>query len=139
VLTSEVAGVIRFRFLETLREFAWEQLGEEERQQLSQCHADYFFGIFCPAASAGLSRPEEQSRWPRRLEAEQENVRAALEWRACCQESTGGGSAAEEADAARVRSLLEELRLRHEAEHRTGAGAAQSAQGRTEREETQGG
>jgi hypothetical protein len=73
VLTGEVAGVIRFRFLETLREFAWEQLGEDEREQLSQRHADYFLRVFCPAAQAGLG-PEPDPRWLRRLEAEQENI-----------------------------------------------------------------
>jgi predicted ATPase len=123
VLTAEVAAAIRFRFLETLREFAWEQLGEAERQQLSQRHADYFLGVFCPAAEAGLSGSEQEPRWLRRLEAEQENLRAALEWRACCQDSAGGDST--EADAARARALLEALRLRQqEKENRTTAGAA---------------
>jgi non-specific serine/threonine protein kinase len=137
VLTSEVAGVIRFRFLETLREFAWEQLGEAEREQLSQHHADYFLGVFCPAAAAGL--PDPDPRWLRRLEAEQENIRAALAWRAaCCQESAGGGST--EADVARARALLEQLRLRQEAEKNTATGAAASSQkARAERQEAEGG
>jgi tetratricopeptide (TPR) repeat protein len=69
---------MRFRLLESLREYGREQLGEEERSELSRRHAAYFLAL------AERSEPElkgpRQAEWLERLEWEHDNLRAALAW-----------------------------------------------------------
>jgi tetratricopeptide (TPR) repeat protein len=67
----------RFRMLETIREFAREQLeasGEAERLQREHAH---FFLALAQEAEPQLQGPQ-QPMWLDRLEREQDNVRAAL-------------------------------------------------------------
>jgi predicted ATPase len=75
---EDVGGEPRFAMLETIREFAREQLeqtGEEE--ELLRRHA-LEFARFAEEADAGL-RGDDQLLWFERLEAEHDNLRAAIE------------------------------------------------------------
>jgi predicted ATPase/DNA-binding XRE family transcriptional regulator len=69
----------RYRMLDTIREFAQEQLALlGESQAIHQRHADYylqFAGQAAPALEGG-----QLSEWHRQLELEEENLRAALHW-----------------------------------------------------------
>ena len=67
----------RFRLLETLREFAEEQFPEEDRARLRARHGDYFVAL-AEESRAALRGPA-QARWLERLEADNDNLRAALE------------------------------------------------------------
>jgi predicted ATPase len=103
--TMEVAGNIRFRYLEMLREFAWEHLDAATRPDLVRRHSDYFVGLCCAAESA-LSGPAgnpERELWLRRLQVEQENIEAALLWRA----SSGDKERANDAATRRARTIFE--------------------------------
>lgn len=70
--------VARFRMLEMIRRFAWDILPEEERSNLRQGHAAYFQAL----AEQGDERLAhgDQPTWLARLEAEHDNLRAALSW-----------------------------------------------------------
>jgi predicted ATPase/DNA-binding SARP family transcriptional activator len=69
---------MRFRMLETLREYAREQLTSEERTVLERLHAAYYLAL-AEETEARLTRPE-QGAWLDRLEQEHDNLRAALDW-----------------------------------------------------------
>jgi predicted ATPase len=73
------AGEPRFAMLETLREYALEQLEERgEKEELERRHACYFLA-FAENAEQEL-RSAEQVQWASRLDEEHDNLRAALEW-----------------------------------------------------------
>jgi predicted ATPase/DNA-binding SARP family transcriptional activator len=84
IVVAEEAGTeMRYRLLETLREFAAEQLSLEENAALARRHLLYF------ESNAGGERyhrggdwrnQEDVKRWLRDLDADYENLRAALEW-----------------------------------------------------------
>jgi predicted ATPase len=78
VLAEEGEPEMRYRMLETLREFGAEQLTAEERSALSQRHAYYFLSL-AEEAKPHLEAPE-QKMWLERLETEHDNLRAALQW-----------------------------------------------------------
>jgi predicted ATPase/class 3 adenylate cyclase/Tfp pilus assembly protein PilF len=72
-------GEPRFVMLETVHEFAREKLGQSaEAEQIKRAHAEYFLTL------AEESYPElkraNQLQWLERLEAEHDNMRAALSW-----------------------------------------------------------
>lgn len=72
-------GELRFTLLETLREYALEQLSViGETDKLSERHARYYVE-WCRAAGAGMAGAA-QLRWARRLQADYDNLRAAMEW-----------------------------------------------------------
>jgi predicted ATPase/transcriptional regulator with XRE-family HTH domain len=76
---EDESGEPRFLMLETIREYAAEQLalsGAEEA--LRQQHALYYLA-FAEAVDAGLRGPE-QLAWLARAEREHDNLRAALSW-----------------------------------------------------------
>lgn len=80
-------GQPRFVMLETIKEFALEQLEEShEATELRQCHALYFLRL-AQEAEPHLSIPD-QTIWLDRLEEEYDNLRAALQWD---QSKDGGG------------------------------------------------
>ncbi|HLV81924.1 MAG TPA: tetratricopeptide repeat protein [Chthonomonadaceae bacterium] len=85
VFAEEGAPEMRFRMLETLREYAEEQLPAEERTALARRHAA------CFAALAERADPEingpEQGVWLDRLASDYGNLQAALER---CQNLPGG-------------------------------------------------
>jgi predicted ATPase/class 3 adenylate cyclase len=63
----------RFGMLETIREFAVEELRESgERDVVGRAHLDYFLAL---AYGAG-----EEDGWLERLDAERDNFRAAMRW-----------------------------------------------------------
>jgi predicted ATPase/Tfp pilus assembly protein PilF len=74
--TDEVHGVIRYRLLETLREYASEQLEPEEEEQLHSRHARYFLE-FAEQSEEGMRGPE-QAAWVDRVDVEHDNLQAAI-------------------------------------------------------------
>jgi predicted ATPase/DNA-binding CsgD family transcriptional regulator len=72
-------GEARFVMLETIREYAREKLQQsEDRDPVGDLHLDYFIQLAENADQAALG--SEMALWMRRLDAEQNNLRAALEW-----------------------------------------------------------
>jgi hypothetical protein len=73
------SGEPRFSLLETIREYALERLrGSGDWEQAHDRHAAYFLALAEPAA-AELAGPG-QLAWLDRLEAEHDNLRAAMSW-----------------------------------------------------------
>jgi predicted ATPase len=69
----------RFRLLETIREYGLEQLAASgDAEMVGRRHAAYFLSL-AEDAEAGLASADWQA-WRRRLDAERENLRAALGW-----------------------------------------------------------
>jgi predicted ATPase/class 3 adenylate cyclase len=65
--------------LETIREYGLEQLeAHDEGPTVRDRHLDYYLGLVEEADPALLG--PQQVAWCRRLDAERENIRAALEW-----------------------------------------------------------
>jgi predicted ATPase/RsiW-degrading membrane proteinase PrsW (M82 family) len=72
-------GALRFRMLETIREYAGERLRERgEEDELRRGHAEWFTSL-AEEAEAELLGPH-QAEWLRRLSYENDNIRAALAW-----------------------------------------------------------
>ncbi len=79
LVTSEDADDgMRFRLLESLREFAASQLAEGERVSLADRHAAHFLRL-AESAEPLLTGPD-QALWLNRLGEDQDNLRAALDW-----------------------------------------------------------
>lgn len=75
---AKVEGV-RYSMLESVREFCLERLaGVETFKQMQQRHALYFMTL-AEEARSQISGPD-QLRWLDRLEEENENLRAAMQW-----------------------------------------------------------
>jgi predicted ATPase/class 3 adenylate cyclase len=73
------AGEPRFQMMETIREFALEQLAAAgETASLRRQHATFFLGL-AEQAALHLLGPR-QLPWLERLDAENDNLRAALSW-----------------------------------------------------------
>ncbi|HLK60011.1 MAG TPA: tetratricopeptide repeat protein [Chthonomonadaceae bacterium] len=75
---TEDGREMRFRMLETLREYAREQQTPEECSLAAERHLDYFLG-FARNAARELNG-QYAGEWLDRLEREQDNLRAALQW-----------------------------------------------------------
>lgn len=75
---EDIDGAIRFRMLETLREYADEKLSSEQRERRKRDHAVYFLA-FAEEAGKHLTGPD-QAAWLAQLEADHDNLRAALRW-----------------------------------------------------------
>ncbi|MCW3051189.1 MAG: transcriptional activator [Chthonomonadales bacterium] len=73
VREEESAGTMRYAFLETMRRFVAEQLPEDRCSDLQARHARYFLTL------AG-NGDEDDLRTLKPLDAEQENLRAAIAW-----------------------------------------------------------
>jgi predicted ATPase/class 3 adenylate cyclase len=72
-------GEPRFVMLETVHEFAREKLQEsEEAEEVKKHHAQYFLTL-AEEANPELKGPD-QLQWLEKLEAEHDNMRAALSW-----------------------------------------------------------
>jgi predicted ATPase len=75
----DAAGEPRIGMLETIREFAYEQLADSgELSTLQARHAEYFASI-ATQSEHGL-RSAAQQMWLRRLESDHDNLRTALRW-----------------------------------------------------------
>jgi predicted ATPase/DNA-binding CsgD family transcriptional regulator len=77
-VAADADGEPRFRMLETIREFAWDQLLEPDKVRLRDRHLAYFVAL-AERAEPQLRGPD-QAGWLRRLTAEQADIRAALAW-----------------------------------------------------------
>jgi predicted ATPase/DNA-binding CsgD family transcriptional regulator len=76
---TETDDAPRLTMLETIREFGWEQLTQTaELEAARQAHAAYYVSL------AEEAEPQlvgiDQKAWLRRLEVEQDNLRASLHW-----------------------------------------------------------
>jgi predicted ATPase/DNA-binding SARP family transcriptional activator len=81
VREPDAGGVARFRLLDTLRLFALERLTEAgEEYGAREAHARYYLD-FLRTAGTRLHGPD-QEEWIDRIEAEEPNVHAALDWAA---------------------------------------------------------
>jgi predicted ATPase/DNA-binding SARP family transcriptional activator len=80
-LVETVAGQdeVRFRLLETIREYAWERVcASAEAETIQRRHLEFFLRLaeeIEPRLAAA-----DQVAWLERLEAEHDNLRAALAW-----------------------------------------------------------
>jgi predicted ATPase/class 3 adenylate cyclase len=72
-------GEPRFVMLETIHEFAREKLGKSaEAEEIKRAHAEYFLTLGEEAHAELIGA--NQLQWLERLEAEHDNMRAALSW-----------------------------------------------------------
>ncbi|GII30824.1 ATP-binding protein [Planotetraspora mira] len=79
LLREEHAGDVRYRMLETLREFArTREPGPDERRALARRHRDFYLRLTGQAAAEWFG--PRQVSWFGRLRQEQANLRAALEF-----------------------------------------------------------
>jgi predicted ATPase/DNA-binding SARP family transcriptional activator len=72
-------GAPRYRMLETIREYGIEQLSEHRELSATRTAHARFFAALADEADARLRGPE-QLVWFRRLQAERDNLLAALRW-----------------------------------------------------------
>jgi non-specific serine/threonine protein kinase len=78
IQTEDAGDEMRFRMLETLREFAGEQLTQDERRFLARRHLRFFRDL-AAETEPKIHGPEQKAVLDR-LEWEHDNVRAALTW-----------------------------------------------------------
>jgi predicted ATPase/DNA-binding CsgD family transcriptional regulator len=72
-------GTPRFQMLETVREYACDRLdAARETDAALRCHAEIFLAL-AEAAEPEITGPN-QAAWLDRLDREQDNIRAALDW-----------------------------------------------------------
>jgi predicted ATPase/DNA-binding SARP family transcriptional activator len=76
LVTEETGSGMRFRMLETMREYASEQMSVEEASGLARRHAEYYTAL-AEEAAANIESPEAAA-WYDQLEREHDNLRAAL-------------------------------------------------------------
>ena len=76
---ATTGGAIRYRILEPVRQYARERLEESgETQEIQRRHAAFFLTL-AKEAEPGLTGAQQQA-WMDYLEAEHDNLRAALSW-----------------------------------------------------------
>ncbi len=80
---ESVAGVMRFRMLETVREYALERLEQSDDSDVVHRRHAQFFAALADDAGAALWSPvqgPERALWLDRLDLDHDNLRAALAW-----------------------------------------------------------
>ena len=91
-------GEPRFGMLETVREYAEERLGDRsDMQRACRSHLEHYTAL-AQVAEAGLMGPN-QGTWLVWMEAEHENLRAALEWALGGRMASQGGGAGHDPEA----------------------------------------
>lgn len=78
VLKREERGIVRYRMLEPVRQYAWRKLSADEADAIRTRHL-YFFLWFVEASASELKSPQSGQRLER-LAIENMNLRAALAW-----------------------------------------------------------
>jgi predicted ATPase len=79
MLRVEAKGAVRYRMLETIRQYGRERLAERgELERLSRRHRDYYLAL-AERMNAHWSGPGQAAALAR-LRADHDNLRAALEW-----------------------------------------------------------
>lgn len=78
IVAEDASGEMRYRMLETLRDFGMESLKEPLRGQARRRHVRWFVDL-AEKAEPLLQGPE-QALWLERLERDNENLRSALTW-----------------------------------------------------------
>ena len=80
VVAERSSGSLRYRLLETIRQYAAERLAgpgrETEAREVRNTHAAFYFGLG-ESAAPGLIGPR-QGQWFKRLDLEWDNIRAAF-------------------------------------------------------------
>ena len=80
VAEGSARGVERYRFLETLRQYAQERLAESgEIDAMRDRHFEFYLGLV-KTAHVQLATPRQRDGWLHRLDADVDNLRAALTW-----------------------------------------------------------
>jgi non-specific serine/threonine protein kinase len=83
-------GEARYRLLETVRQYGRDRLEESgEASVVRGGHRDWYLAL-AERADSGLRGPE-QAAWAKQLEAEHDNLRAALEWSTADESDPGAG------------------------------------------------
>lgn len=78
VSAAEEAGAMRFRMLESLREYAWDRLQQQgELEAVQGLHRTFFLAL-AEASIPHMTGPGQET-WLERLEGEHENLRVALD------------------------------------------------------------
>jgi predicted ATPase len=82
VVADEGGVEMRFRLLETVREYGHEHLSADEQAAVARRHASYYLALAeqAEAARAKKQTPGEERVSLDRLEEERANLRAALDW-----------------------------------------------------------
>lgn len=88
ILSEETPLGMRFRMLETLREYAAEQLSKDEREDACARHAAFFLRVAEEAHESLFGA--NCTIWLDLLEMEMENLRAALDWHQAQEDSSEG-------------------------------------------------
>jgi predicted ATPase/DNA-binding SARP family transcriptional activator len=78
VLADEQDDEMRYRMLETIQEYAADQVPREDQEELARRHVQYFVRM-AEQAEPHLTGPQ-QRLWLEKLETEHANLRAALRW-----------------------------------------------------------
>ena len=78
LIRTEQQGVVCFRLLETLRDYAQSRTAEDERLRFSQRHVDWYHQLVSESEAEWYG--PEQVRWVRRLARELPNIREALQF-----------------------------------------------------------
>ncbi|MGH2601998.1 MAG: ATP-binding protein, partial [Dehalococcoidia bacterium] len=79
VIAEEQGGIVRYRLLETVRQYAGEKLDESgEVAATRDRHLDWYLAL--AQSAAGAYRGPHEPAWLTRLEQEHDNLRAALAW-----------------------------------------------------------
>lgn len=80
VVADKGFGTVRFRLLETIRQYSAQKLldteGDEVTLDVRERHADFYVAL-AVAAGSGLNSPQHHE-WSRKLDVEGENIRATL-------------------------------------------------------------
>jgi predicted ATPase/DNA-binding SARP family transcriptional activator len=78
IVTDDSPEGVRYRLLDTIREYAEERLSDEDRQAVCLRHARFYCDL-AERADARL-RGSGQARWLDELDREHDNLRAAMAW-----------------------------------------------------------